>query len=103
VVNNITELSHDEAATIDDILSHHISKLLMLNIGIHLYDKAARNGVLSVAGPDEHIAVHQLEDMVSEFMQKHARTENEVRVMFGLKPIKNASAIIARIKSRLAR
>jgi hypothetical protein len=83
-------VSHTEMGILSVIADYYINELAKLNVSIATNNTAGcHRTILRVTGPDLDKATPILCDMVKSFMQLdhyNLRTENGVRILFGLEP-----------------
>lgn len=97
-------VSHTEMSIIDAIAPHYIQELLQLNVDVETSDKVGcQRNILRVTGPESDKAIPILENMVADFKEMdryNLKTENEVRILFGLEPRFRFKDIIQYLKKR---
>lgn len=83
-------VSHTEMSIINAILPYYIPELMKLNVDVITSGGCGcKRNILRVTGPELSKAIPILEHMVADFkrMDKYnLKTENEVRILFGLEP-----------------
>lgn len=83
-------VSHTEMSIINAIAAYYIPELMKLNVDVITSDAGGcKRNILRVTGPESKKAIPILEHMVDDFKKMdeyNIKTENEVRILFGLEP-----------------